>query len=167
MTIDDVSNAPPPPRPRWLQILRRPDTMAGLFFVGVAAAGLIISWDYPIGTGVRMGTGYVPRLMLWILFGLGVLILTVGILEKEVDSGDEPVRWRPLILVPAALVVFALTLESLGFFIAGSLLVIIGGLASSESRVLEVVVAAALLVVSVWAIFVVGLGLTFPVWPGG
>ena len=83
------------------------------------------------------------------------------------DSGDEPVRWRPLILVPAALVVFALTLESLGFFIAGSLLVIIGGLASSESRVLEVVVAAALLVVSVWAIFIVGLGLTFPVWPGG
>jgi hypothetical protein len=141
--------------------------MAGLFFLGVAVAGLFLSWDYPIGTGVRMGTGYVPRLMLWILFGLGVLILAVGVLEKEPGEGEGPIRWRPLILVPAALVVFALTLESLGFFIAGSLMVIISGMAASDSRIIEVLIATAILVVSVWAIFIVGLGLTFPVWPGG
>jgi putative tricarboxylic transport membrane protein len=166
MTSESISSAPPP-KPRWLQILRRPDTMAGLMFIAVGVAGLVLSWDYPIGTGVRMGTGYVPRLMLWILLGLGVVILAIGILERDPDIHDPPIRWRPLVLVPAALTVFALTIESLGFLIAGTLMVLIGGLASSQSRVVEVVISAAVLVLSVWAIFIVGLGLTFPVWPGG
>jgi hypothetical protein len=46
-------------------------------------------------------------------------------------------------------------------------MVIISGMAASDSRIIEVLIATAILVVSVWAIFIVGLGLTFPVWPGG
>ena len=52
-------------------LLARKDVLAGLLFMGVAAFGLWISRDYPIGTALRMGTGYVPRLLCWILLGLG------------------------------------------------------------------------------------------------
>ena len=43
--------------------------LAGLLFIAVAAIGLWASRNYPIGTTTRMGTGYVPRLLCWILLG--------------------------------------------------------------------------------------------------
>ena len=53
------------------RILPRPDVLAGLMFIAIAALGLWVSRDYPVGTALRMGTGYVPRLLCWILLGLG------------------------------------------------------------------------------------------------
>ena len=50
--------------PFW-QLLARKDVLSGLLFVGVAALGLWLSRNYPIGTALRMGTGYVPRLLCW------------------------------------------------------------------------------------------------------
>ncbi len=48
------------PDPFW-RALARKDVLAGLLFIVVAVLGLWISRDYPIGTALRMGTGYVPR----------------------------------------------------------------------------------------------------------
>ena len=44
-----------------MQVLARTDVLAGLLFIGLALLGLWLSRDYPIGTALRMGTGYVPR----------------------------------------------------------------------------------------------------------
>ena len=49
----------------------RKDVLSGLLFIAIALFGLWLSRDYPIGTALRMGTGYVPRLLCWILLGLG------------------------------------------------------------------------------------------------
>lgn len=167
MSLGDTP-AHPPPRPSWLRLLTRPDVLAGLMFITLAGIGLAVSWDYPIGTAVRMGTGYVPRLFLWILFGLGVVILFQGI-QGSGDEGadDPPLQWRPLVMIPASQVVFALAINDLGFVVAGMAMILVGGLASRESRWLEVVISAVALVFSVWAIFVWALGLVIPVWPGG
>ena len=61
-----------------LRFLRRKDVLAGLLFIAVAVIGLWASRDYPIGTATRMGTGYVPRLLCWILLGLGLVIFVPG-----------------------------------------------------------------------------------------
>ena len=60
-------------------MLARKDVLAGLLFSGVAVFGLWLSRDYPIGTALRMGTGYVPRLLCWVLFGLGAIVLLQGL----------------------------------------------------------------------------------------
>ena len=60
-------------------MLTRKDVLAGLMFIGIGAFGLWISRNYPIGTSLRMGTGYVPRLLCWILLGIGVCILFSGL----------------------------------------------------------------------------------------
>ena len=49
----------------------------------MAALGLWLSRDYPIGTALRMGTGYVPRLLCWLLLGLGVIVLVQGLREAQ------------------------------------------------------------------------------------
>src|ERR687887_660903 len=66
----------------WRTLARR-DVLAGLLFIGVAVFGLWLSRDYPIGTALRMGTGYVPRLLCWVLFGLGCLILFQGLRDAR------------------------------------------------------------------------------------
>jgi hypothetical protein len=150
------------------EVLARKDVLAGLLFMGVAAAGLIISRDYPIGTTLRMGTGYVPRLLCWTLLGLGVVILFQGLREARADTilndGYAP-AWRPIIFVAASLAIFAVTLETLGLVVSILLLTGIGAVAAHGLKPVETAIAGVVLVVLSWAIFIVGLGLTIPVWP--
>lgn len=181
MTINDAEGSPRPlatPAPsapvipvrasgRGPGLATNKDFLAGLMFMGIGVLGLWLSRDYPVGTALRMGTGYVPRLLCWIMVALGGAVIMMGLRSGDRLVGDAPFRLRPFVLIPAALVAFALTIESLGIVVAGLLLVVIGGLASSTSRPLEVLAAALVLVFFIWACFVWTLGLPIPVWPGG
>jgi putative tricarboxylic transport membrane protein len=160
MTSDSL---PPQSSPRW-PLLARKDVLAGFMFVGIAALGLFLSRNYPIGTALRMGTGYVPRLLCWILLALGAVVLLRGLRAGEA-LGGPPLRWRPFLLVPASLLAFALTIHELGLIVATLLLIGIGSLAGRDLRPLEVVIAALVLVTMTYGIFVWGLGLPIQVWP--
>ena len=164
MTTGDVQHSPEP-RPFWLRALARKDVLAGLMFIGFAALGLWLSRNYPVGTAVRMGTGYVPRLLCWILLLLGAVVLVMGLRAADAEDGPPALRWRPIVLIPAALTAFALTIERFGIVIAGLLLIGIGALGGRDMRPLEVAAAAAALVFFTWAIFIWALGLPIPVWP--
>jgi putative tricarboxylic transport membrane protein len=192
-----------------LQVLARRDVLAGLMFVGVALFGLWLSRDYPIGTALRMGTGYVPRLLCWVLLGLGVVVLVQGLRaalaseasgqrrhsmvrahsasedarERADDTRPEPGSsardaqgarlvssgqasgWRPVVFVTASLVIFGLSIERLGLVLSILLLVGVGAVAARGLRLLETLAAALVLIALSWGIFILGLGLTIPVWP--
>jgi putative tricarboxylic transport membrane protein len=160
----------PLPAPLW-RVLARKDVLAGLLFIGVALAGLWLSRDYPIGTALRMGTGYVPRLLCWVLLGLGVVVLLQGLREGATaplafDTADRQAgAWRPVVFVTASLVIFGLTIERLGLVVSILLLIALGALAARDLRPIETLAAAFVLIVLSWAIFILGLGLTIPVWP--
>jgi hypothetical protein len=149
-------------------LLRRKNVLAGLFFIGVAVFGLWLSRNYAIGTATRMGTGYVPRLLLWLLLVLGGGVLVQGLRAAREDMPSEPgglLRFWPLVAVTLAIVAFGLALERFGLFIALVLLLGIGSLAERNLRLWETVIAGALLILLSWLIFIVGLGLTIPMWP--
>ena len=167
MTLDDPKDSPQS-RPSWIAILQRKNVLSGLLFIFIAAGGLWLSRNYPIGTALRMGTGYVPRLLLWVLLLLGVIVMVMGFRagagEPQADPESTSV-WRPLIFVTTSLVAFGLTIERLGLVISILLLIAIGSLAAREMRLIQTVLAAFLLVVLSYGIFIIGLGLTIPVWP--
>jgi putative tricarboxylic transport membrane protein len=146
----------------------RKDVLSGLLFVGVALLGLWLARDYPIGTALRMGTGYVPRLLCWILLALGIVILVQGLREAQsapaLSFGDLS-AWRAVVFVTASLVIFGLSLERLGLVVSILLLICVGAVAAPGLRPLETLVAAVVLILLSWAIFILGLGLTIPVWP--
>jgi hypothetical protein len=163
MTIDSpktASSAHP------LHILARKNVLAGLMFIAIAALGLWLSRDYPIGTALRMGTGYVPRLLCWILMGLGAAIVVQGLREK--DAPPERISWpqlMPIVVVSTSLVAFALAIEQIGLVLSILLLVGIGAIAARDIKIWETLLAAVVLIALSWAIFILGLGLTIPVWP--
>lgn len=166
---NEVSQTAParPPHPA-LRLLARKNVLAGLMFGGVGALGLWVSRDYPVGTALRMGTGYIPRLLCWILIGLGAAILLQGLREREAAQPISPGAWTrlvPVVVVTASLIAFALTIEQLGLVLSILLLIGIGALAARDIKAWEALAAALTLIVLTWAIFILGLGLTIPVWP--
>jgi putative tricarboxylic transport membrane protein len=155
------------PQPRWRLVLRT-DVLAGLMFIALGAFALIVSRNYPIGTALRMGTGYVPRLLAWVLVALGLLTIVQDLWTRTpqlVRDADQIGVARPMLFITAAIVVFGLTIERLGLVIAILLLVAIGSFAGQERRPVETVIAAIVMAAASVGIFVWGLGLTIPIWP--
>jgi hypothetical protein len=147
-------------------MLAQKDVLAGLFFIGVALLGLWMSRDYQIGTALRMGTGYVPRLLCWVLLGLGVLVLLQGLRAGASEFGPfAEFWWRPFVFVPLSILAFAYSIESLGAIIASALLIAVGAFAGRDMRPLEVVATAVILIALCWFIFIWGLGLPLSAWP--
>ena len=153
-------------QPFTLRLLARKDALAGLMFIAVAVFGLWASWNYRIGTALNMSTGYVPRLLCWMLLGLGVVILMLGLRardERGAFTGAQ--HLRALVFVPGSLLVFAYAMDRLGVVIATCLLVAVGSLANRDLRPLEVIVAAVVLALLTVGIFVWALSLPIPIWP--
>ena len=155
------------PDPFW-RALARKDVLAGLLFIVVAVLGLWISRDYPIGTALRMGTGYVPRLLCWLLLGLGAIVLVQGLRgaqgARSLSAGDVSAL-RPVVFVTASLVIFGVSIERLGLIVSILPLIGVGAVAARGLRPFETLAAALALIILSWGIFILGLGLTIPVWP--
>src|SRR5262245_60557892 len=117
-------------------VLCRQDVLAGLMFMVLAAIGLWLSRNYPVGTALRMGTGYVPRLLCWLLMGLGAIVLVQGLrggaraAVVAVSPGSALAHLLPIAVVTTSLIAFGLAIERLGLVVAIVLLVGIGSLAA-------------------------------------
>lgn len=156
----------------FLRRLTRKNVLAGLMFIAIAALGLWLSREYPVGTLRRMSTGFMPQLLCWILMGLGSFVLMQGLLEGDrvpaadeiekaaavVDGGGRENYWS-IGFVAASLVAFALTIERLGLIVAIALLVTIASFAYRGLKWWETLLSAIVLVVLCWAVFVLGLGM--------
>jgi len=154
-------------RPSVSNLLHRKDVLAGLLFIAVSVLGLWASRNYPVGTATRMGTGYVPRLLCWILLGLGVLVMLQGLRDRSRGGqlDETPPVWRSIVFITASLLVFAFAIQPLGVVIAIALLTLVGSFAGREGRPLEIAATTVMLIAITLVIFVWGVGLPIPVWP--
>jgi len=146
-----------------VRVRNQQDLLAGALFLAIAFGALWVSWDYPLGTAVRMSSGYLPRLLCILLavIGLYVFVRAFAVEGAPVST----VRLRPLVLITLAVAVFAYAIPLLGVVIASFLLTFIGGYASPRVRFVEMLAVAAALSFVTVAIFVWGIGLPIPVWP--
>jgi hypothetical protein len=142
----------------------RSDLFSGIFFASIGVLGLVVSRDYDVGTAINMGEGYVPRLICWILIGIGGIIIGRSFL-RSATTEVEPLVWRPVICVLASIVSFSLSVERLGLMISIPLMIWIGSLAGQSLRWTETILIMLGLCLGTIAIFSWGLGLTIPVLP--
>ena len=148
---------------RLLALLRDRDGLAGLVFVGLGLFALAVASDYPLGTARNMGPGYFP-----IMLGGVLVLLGLAIAGKALLRASEPIgAWalRPLVMVSAAVVAFALLVRPLGLAVATTVLVAVGSLGARDFSLLRVVVLSVALVALSGAIFIRALGLPFSLWP--
>lgn len=139
------------------------DVVAGLMFAAFGVAGLWFGRELPVGAALRMGPGYMPRLLCYGLLLLGVVIAAKG----AIVAGERIERWhwRPLVVVSIAVLTFALLLEPSGLVVATAAIVLIGALGGPQFRLFEVLALAAGLAIAAVALFVIALKLPMPIWP--
>ena len=145
-----------------IQMLRNKDFWAGLFFVAFAAGAFYFGRDLDLGTARQMGPGYFPAILAGFLLVLGLAIMLRG-LKTNLET-IEVGRLRPFLILIAVLL-FAWSVQNLGFVIATSLMVVIGSYALPSPRLVLIAGAAAGLSFFVWLVFVVGLGVPLHAWP--
>jgi hypothetical protein len=139
------------------------DFYAGALFVTFGLGFTWVAWSYPLGTLRHMGPAYFPVVLGVIMTVLGILVAARAV---TVDN-PAPVRLflRPLLLLMAGAVLFAVMIRGVGLVAALAGLVFVSALGGSEFRFREVVILwVALSILSV-AIFIYGLGLPFKMWP--
>ena len=140
----------------------RADFLAGLLFAAIGAAIMWVGADYSLGVPSRIGPGYVPRLLGILLTGIGLFLIVRSWWTTEVV--DSVIAWRPLLLILAGVVAFALVFEASGLVPAILVSVAIGNYATPENRWTTALLLGAILALFAWALFVKGLLLPLPVW---
>jgi hypothetical protein len=139
------------------------DFWAGLIFIAIALAFIVLSRQYSLGNMHRMGPGLFPTLVGSLLIGLGALI---AVRALAFDGPPVPgLHARPILVSLAAICLFGVTLQWLGLVAAIAVLVLCGALASRESRLWENAALALVLIAFSVAVFVWLLGLPIPLWP--
>lgn len=139
------------------------DLIVGGLLIAVAGVGYWLASDLRTGTAMRMGPGYFPRLLCWVLLGFGLLLAARGLLV----DGPRSERWalRPLLLVPAAIAAFGLALERFGLVVAVLALVLLSRLGGRDGRPVETALLGLGLAAFCVVLFVTLLGMSPPVWP--
>src|SRR5436305_6368878 len=99
-----MSDAQRTAKPSGWDMLARADVLSGLLFIAVAAFGLWASRNYPVGTALPMGTGYMPRLLCRLLLALGAMVLAQGLRQPAAPLRSSPQAWRALLSVTLSLV---------------------------------------------------------------
>jgi hypothetical protein len=141
----------------------REDLSAGFMFAAFGAVFALGARQYSIGTLEEMGPGFLP-LCVGILLGVvGVLLIVRSLIARE-DARAE-LSAPPLLLIAAAICIFALIFPHLGFVAGIFVLTVLAARASPEFRVSEALSLGAFLAALAAAVFVYGLGLPLPLWP--
>jgi hypothetical protein len=145
--------------------IRHPkDFFAGLLFVAVGCAAIIISTGYTLGTAAHMGPGYFPRMLGILLVAIGA-VLSLRALRLRGESLPAW-KWRPTVVVLGSVVLFGAIVTPLGLVLSTIILIVLSSAASAEFRPKEAVVSSVLLAAVVVGVFVFGLHLQLPIWPG-
>lgn len=149
-----------------MRIKSQRDFWSGLMFVIAGVIFAVGATNYSMGTSARPGAGYFPLLLSVIMAILGAIVLFKS-LTIETPGGDPigSIAWRPLLVIVIAIAVFGAALERLGMVITVPILIAISSLAGDEFKWKGVLANAVVLTIGSWAVFVLGLKLTIPLWP--
>ncbi len=137
------------------------DFLSGLMFIAFGLIAIYFGQKLAQGTAVRMGPGYVPRMLSYILLGLGGLICVVALV-----SGSEPVekpKWKPITMVTIGIICFALLFERAGLLPALVVLILISSLGGEEFKLTEEIGNMVALAILCTLVFKMGLGMNISI----
>jgi hypothetical protein len=148
-----------------MRSIRNPkDFWAGALFVAIGIATIILGSRYALGTAARMGPGYFPRI-------LGILLIVLGgiLAIRAMRTAGPPVprfHWRSTLIVLGSVVLFGAIVRSVGVALSTVILIVTASAASHEFRPRESLIVGIVLAALAVGVFVVGLQLQLPIWPG-
>ena len=140
------------------------DFFAGLTYIAIGAGGWYMALDYPFGSALRMGPGYFPIVLSWMMIAFGIAIMMMGVKNNIKIKGHWSIR--ALIVLPLATAVFGWLMEEAGFIPAMLVLIPLSAASGKEFRWIEILLLTFGLTVICTGVFIYGLGLPYPLIKG-
>lgn len=140
----------------------RGEFLCGVLLLTLGGFAWWLASDLRFGTAMRMGPGYMPVILAWIVGGFGLVLCFRALAVSAPPPGG--VAWRPIAGVGAAIAAFT-ALETIGMVASIVALVLLACAADRETRWREAAPLAALLAAFSASLFVKALGLPLPLWP--
>jgi hypothetical protein len=141
------------------------DIIAGLVIIAIGLFWAIwAAQHYRIGTPTRMGPGWFPMYLGYVLAVVGVLIAIPAFFR----TGEKPfIDWKPMLWITGSVLAFAMTVKSLGLAPAIFLQIGMCVLADTKLGWTGTLILAACTAVFCHFVFYVGLEVQLPpfVWP--
>lgn len=148
-----------------LKIRNPQDFWSGLFFIGLGALAIYLSRGYPMGSALQPGPGYFPTWLGGIMMAFGLVIGGLALrVEGDPAERDALREWafRPWLVLPASLAIYALLMEAEVGFVPALLVLIAGcALAHKDVHWRETILLSLFVTGGAVAIFVYGLGLPY------
>jgi putative tricarboxylic transport membrane protein len=140
------------------------DFAGGLVLAVLGVAVLWLTSELRVGRATNMGPGYLPRLLAWLVLGVGLLIALRAFFAHHEDRLERWPWWRmAAVLVP--IVIFGYTVKAIGLVASGAVLCFLSALAAHDRKLGEALAFAILLPLAAAALFIFGLGLPLSIWP--
>jgi hypothetical protein len=159
-----------------LPVVRAPrDLGTSYVLVMIGAAGLYFGAELTMGTAGRMGPGYFPRLLSWLIIAMGMLIGLVA-MSTPGPSIEAP-KFRPMAFVLLSIVIFGYLMNGfaigtyqvpgIGLAVTAVVIVFVAAMARREFAVRESILLGIGLSIGTVLIFVYALGQPLPDCPNG
>jgi len=139
------------------------DFLSGLMFMAFGLLGLALSSRYDFGTTRSPGPGFFPIVLSTLLFFIGAGVALKGFLLAA--DRIERLYGLPLISIPLAVVLFALSIDRLGMVIAVFVAAMVATFARWGYGVRSRLLVATGLASFSALLFIVALRLPIPLWP--
>ena len=147
--------------------LKNKDLLAGIMFMVIGIVFAVGAYNYQMGTAARMGPGFFPRILGFLMAGLGVVIAGIGLKNQAAFAASEGIgwTWKPVIIVTAAVILFGFTLPTLGMIVAITILTILSGIAAHDKNYRELVFITVIMCIFCAGVFIWGLKLQMKLFP--
>lgn len=140
------------------------DLGAGLVFVAIGAAGIVFGQELAFGSAARMGPGYFPTLLSYLIVAIGLVLAVKGL------SSDGPpierIHVRPLFAILAAILAFGYLIDKIGLALTAAALTVGAAYARRDVNLTETLLLAAGLALFAVGVFVYALTQPLPAWWG-
>ena len=140
-----------------LRVTHPQDFWSGLLFMSFGGVAAYLGRDFAFGSLTRMGPGFLPSVLAWLLIGIGAFVSLRGLALR--GAPIERSTWRPQIVIVVAIVLFALLIERVGLIPTVFVVTNVASFAATEFRFRDSLLLSVGLSVACYAVFVQLLGL--------
>lgn len=141
------------------------DLAAGLIYIAAGAAFGIGAFNYKIGEAARMGPGWFPMAVGFLLVAVGLVTVASAVHKRASADALKRPELRSMAWILGAVTLFGLMLQPAGLVIALLVLVIVSSMASHEFKLVPTLLNAVVLTAFSIGVFIKGIDLQIGLWP--
>lgn len=147
-----------------LRIKSPQDFGAGLVFIAIGVAGIYFGRELTYGSSARMGPGYFPTILSYVIIFIGLIIGGRGLATD--GPSVERIPLRPITFVILAILAFGFLIERIGLALTAIAVTFIASAAREKFNLKETATLGVVLALLCVGVFIYGLSQPMPAWWG-